>query len=84
MQKKMCRKKYVVVEKYVEKTNRKVMFEYVLIKGVNDSDEDAKELAEIMSKKLYFVNCLICSTLKPSLPPIAGIGLFTLKLLCTA
>jgi 23S rRNA (adenine2503-C2)-methyltransferase len=47
------------VEKYVEKTNRKVMFEYVLIKGVNDSDEEAKELAKIMDRKLYFVNLIL-------------------------
>jgi len=47
------------VDSYIEKTNRKVMFEYVLIKGVNDSDENAKELAKIMNKKLYFVNLIL-------------------------
>jgi len=52
------------VDDYIEKTNRKVMFEYVLIKDVNDSDENAKELAKIMSakgggKKLYFVNLIL-------------------------
>ena len=47
------------VEEYVEKTNRKVMFEYVLIKDVNDSDDCAKELAKIMGKKLYFVNLIL-------------------------
>ena len=29
---------------YIEKTNRRVTFEYSLIKGVNDSKEDAEEL----------------------------------------
>jgi len=47
------------VAKYVEKTNRKVMFEYVLIKGVNDSDENARELAKLMNNKLYFVNLIL-------------------------
>jgi 23S rRNA (adenine2503-C2)-methyltransferase len=44
---------------YVEKTKRKVMFEYVLIKGVNDSDDNARELATIINKKLYFVNLIL-------------------------
>jgi len=47
------------VDKYIEKTNRKVMFEYVLMKDVNDSDEHARELAKIMNKKLYFVNLIL-------------------------
>ncbi len=47
------------VEDYVKKTNRKVMFEYVLIKGMNDSNEDAMELAKIMDKKLYFINLIL-------------------------
>ena len=47
------------VDEYIKKTNRKVMFEYVLIKGVNDSDECAEELAKIMNKKLYFVNLIL-------------------------
>jgi len=47
------------VDRYIEKTNRKVMFEYVLIKNVNDSDENARELCKIMNKKLYFVNLIL-------------------------
>ena len=47
------------VDQYIEKTKRKVMFEYVLIKDVNDSDECAKELAKIMGKKLYMVNLIL-------------------------
>jgi len=49
----------MAVEEYIEKTNRKVMFEYVLIKDVNDSDEHARELAKIMNKKLYMVNLIM-------------------------
>ena len=47
------------VDKYILKTKRKVMFEYVLIKDVNDSDECARELAKLMRKKLYFVNLIL-------------------------
>ncbi|MCX6722383.1 MAG: 23S rRNA (adenine(2503)-C(2))-methyltransferase RlmN [Candidatus Staskawiczbacteria bacterium] len=58
------------VEEYIEKTKRKVMFEYVLIKDVNDSDKHAEELAKIMSRHsgippkagnnhLYFVNLIL-------------------------
>jgi len=47
------------VDDYIKKTNRQVMFEYVLIKGVNDSDECAEELSKIMCKKLYYVNLIL-------------------------
>ena len=47
------------VDEYIEKTKRKVMFEYVLIKNINDSDENAMELAKIMNKKLYFINLIL-------------------------
>lgn len=46
------------VDNYIEKTNRQVMFEYLLIKGVNDSSQDAENLAKLMQKKLYMVNLL--------------------------
>lgn len=47
------------VADYVEKTKRKVMFEYVMIKDINDSDDNARELAKIMNNKLYFVNLIL-------------------------
>ncbi len=46
------------VDYYTLKTNRKVMFEYVLIKDINDSDECAHELVRLMKKPLYFVNLI--------------------------
>jgi len=49
----------VAVDEYIKKTNRKVMFEYVLIDGVNDSDECAEELAKLMARKLYFLNLIL-------------------------
>ena len=45
-------------ERYVEKTNRKVFFEYVMLEGVNDSPETARELAELMRGRLYHVNLI--------------------------
>jgi 23S rRNA (adenine2503-C2)-methyltransferase len=47
------------VDEYIEKKNRKVMFEYLLIDGQNDADEHARELAEVMnSHRLYMVNLI--------------------------
>lgn len=46
------------VDKYIEKTNRRVMFEYLMIDGVNDGREQAEKLAILMKKPLYFVNLI--------------------------
>lgn len=46
------------VDDYLKKKNRRVMFEYLLIKGVNDSILDAKKLVELMFKPLYIVNLI--------------------------
>ncbi len=46
------------VERYVEKTNRKVFFEYVMLEGINDTEECAHELADLMRGKLYHVNLI--------------------------
>lgn len=43
---------------YVKKTNRKVMFEYLLIDGVNDRLEDANGLAKLMKNSLYHINLI--------------------------
>ncbi len=47
------------VDDYIKETNRQVMFEYVLIKDVNDSDECAEELSRLMKKPLYYVNLIL-------------------------
>lgn len=44
------------VENYVKKTNRKVMFEYLLLEGINDSEDCARRLIPLMKKPLYMVN----------------------------
>ena len=55
---------------YIKKTNRKVMFEYLLIDGVNDQSEDAANLAKLMKNSLYHINLIkyhdTGSGLKPS------------------
>lgn len=53
------------VAKYVSKTRRKVMFEYILIARVNDSAAHAKTLAKMMKQnKLYHVNLIKYHTSK--------------------
>lgn len=47
------------VEDYIKKTNRRVMFEYILIDGINDSKECAFELAELIKNRLCFVNLIL-------------------------
>ncbi|MBM3204581.1 23S rRNA (adenine(2503)-C(2))-methyltransferase RlmN [Candidatus Uhrbacteria bacterium] len=37
---------------YMEKTNRKVMFEYLLLKGINDREQDAVALANLLRNRL--------------------------------
>ena len=46
------------VDHYIKKTNRKVMFEYLLIDGVNDRPEDAANLAKLMKNSLYHINLI--------------------------
>ena len=47
------------VNEYIKKTKRQVMFEYLLIKDVNDTDACARELARIMKHPLYYVNLIL-------------------------
>lgn len=48
------------VQTYATKTNRKVFFEYLLLKGVNDSREEAEALADLLSDnyRLFHVNLI--------------------------
>lgn len=49
----------LAVDDYIRKTSRKVMFEYLMIRGVNDTIDCARELAELMKKPLYMVNLIV-------------------------
>ncbi len=46
------------VDHYILKSGRRVMFEYLMLKNINDSDNDALQLAKIMKKPLYMVNLI--------------------------
>ncbi|MGC4378400.1 23S rRNA (adenine(2503)-C(2))-methyltransferase RlmN [Fictibacillus sp. Mic-4] len=45
---------------YIEKTNRRITFEYILLKDVNDHKEEALQLAELLKDKrhLAYVNLI--------------------------
>ena len=46
------------VQAYQHKTRQRVTFEYVLIKGVNDSDEDAKKLVSLVRNIMCNINLI--------------------------
>jgi len=52
-------------EYYVERTNRRLSFEYVLIQGINDSRANAQELAILMRGHLYHVNLIAYNPVDP-------------------
>jgi 23S rRNA (adenine2503-C2)-methyltransferase len=43
---------------YIKKTNRRITFEWALIQGINDSENDAKELAELLKGLICHVNVI--------------------------
>ena len=43
---------------YFEKTGRRVTFEYSLVHGVNDRDEDARELISILKPRNCHLNLI--------------------------
>jgi 23S rRNA (adenine2503-C2)-methyltransferase len=43
---------------YLGKTNRRVTFEYILLKGLNDSDEHALELANLVKGLNCYINLI--------------------------
>ena len=46
------------VDSYIQKTKRRVMFEYLMIDGVNDGQNQALALAKLLKKPLYFLNLI--------------------------
>lgn len=46
------------VDKYIAKTNRRVSFEYIMLKGINDSLEDAKKLVQLLKHKNIHINLI--------------------------
>lgn len=53
-------KLFAAIGYYIETTNRRVTFEYIMLNGVNDTPENAQELADLTKKirKLSYVNLI--------------------------
>lgn len=48
----------VALKKYFEKTNRRITFEYVLLEGVNDSLDNARELSNLVKDLNCYINLI--------------------------
>ena len=46
------------IDRYIAKTGRRVSFEYALMRGINDSEETARDLAALLRNKLCHVNLI--------------------------
>lgn len=46
------------IKEYINKTNRRVTFEYIMLDNVNDSEENAKELALLLKGINCYVNLI--------------------------
>ena len=46
------------IKLYIEKTNRRVTFEYIMLDGINDSKENAEELAKLLKGMNCYVNLI--------------------------
>lgn len=44
---------------YIKKTGKKVILEYVMIKDINDSNQDAEKLASLAERHFYVVNLIL-------------------------
>jgi len=49
---------FEAIDYYIDITNRKVMFEYLMIDKVNDHEAEAEQLAELMNRPLCMVNLI--------------------------
>ena len=46
------------IDIYIKKTNRRVTFEYILLEGINDRNEDALELSKLVKDKNCYINLI--------------------------
>jgi len=49
---------FEVIQKYIEKTNRRVTLEYILLEGINDTEECALELVKLIQGMNCYVNLI--------------------------
>lgn len=71
-----------VLEYYQRKTNRRITIEYTLIDGINDSIEDARQLAKLLKHLRIFVNIIAINPVVPNLkkPPREKVERFVTEL----
>ncbi len=46
------------VDNYIKKTNRRITYEYIMLKNINDSPQNALELADLIKDQLCHVNLI--------------------------
>jgi 23S rRNA (adenine2503-C2)-methyltransferase len=46
------------LDEYVELTNKRITYEYILLKGINDRPEHARQLAELFKNRLAHINLI--------------------------
>lgn len=46
------------IDYYIEKTNRRITIEYILLSGINDNEENAIELVNLFKGKLVYINLI--------------------------
>ena len=49
---------FAAVDEYQGRKSRRVTFEYTLIEGLNDSEDTARELVDLVGRRLVFVNLI--------------------------
>jgi 23S rRNA (adenine2503-C2)-methyltransferase len=49
---------FLLLDEFVDITNKRITYEYVLLDGINDSDQQAQELSELLYNKLALVNLI--------------------------
>lgn len=49
---------FTALDYYVEQTNRQVMYEYIMLDGLNDSNKEARELVKLLQGRLAVVNLI--------------------------
>ena len=49
---------FYILDEYVKRRNKKVTYEYILLKDINDSEKDAEELSELLQDRLCLVNLI--------------------------
>ncbi len=57
-----------VLDQYVKKTGRRLFYEYIMLKGMNDSPKEAQELGKLLQGKLAHINLIAYNPIDTSDP----------------